>query len=44
MKDKREETSIKLNTLSASDNLEDIGQKTGNNVTDTIKKPKKIKF
>ncbi|XP_013148247.1 PREDICTED: zinc finger CCHC domain-containing protein 9-like [Papilio polytes] len=44
MKDKREETSIKLNTLSASDNLEDIAQKTGNNVTDTIKKPKKIKF
>ncbi|KPI99859.1 Zinc finger CCHC domain-containing protein 9 [Papilio xuthus] len=45
MNDKKEETSIKLNTLGATDNLEDIGQKNENNITEgKMKKPKKIKF
>ncbi|KPJ18659.1 Zinc finger CCHC domain-containing protein 9 [Papilio machaon] len=45
MKDQKQESSIKLHTLGATDNLEDISQKTENNVSGgTMKKPKKIKF
>ncbi|CAG4960113.1 unnamed protein product [Parnassius apollo] len=43
-KDKKEESSIKLQTLGGADNIEDISQKEEKNVTETTKKPKKIKF
>ncbi|XP_068617618.1 zinc finger CCHC domain-containing protein 9-like [Battus philenor] len=43
-KDKKEETSIKLQTLQGADNIEDIIQKTESTVKEEIRKPKKIKF
>lgn len=44
VKDKKEETSIKLQTLDNAENIEGIDQKFKSSPTETVKKPKKIKF
>lgn len=42
--EKKEETSVKLQTLESTDDIEDIGQKAKTAVIETVKMPKKIKF
>ncbi|CAH2044009.1 unnamed protein product, partial [Iphiclides podalirius] len=41
---KKEETSIKLQTLDNTENIEDINQKVENTFKEGMKKPKKIRF